>query len=861
MSRPAPMRATPIRVLGAVLAVVVTVALALALAAVPALGADPSPAPAAQPDLRMTARPLLGGTVRPGSWMAVRVGVENDGPAVRGELQVRGGQQGDSRYGIEVELPTGARQEHVLYAQPGWFSSGLTVQLVSDGEVLRSQGLTTRTVDAYVPIIVVVAERPEGIVADIRTGTTMPNLSPPVILTVGPRELPARVEAWSAIDRLVWQDMDTTELSDDQLASLRAWVGAGGRLVIVGGSTGTTTLGAFPPDLMPFQPARTVDVPMDDLSGLLGPLPADATGLPAVSGLLDAGTVLGRTGDDVYAAQRSVGQGTVTLVGIDPSADWFAGSPGATAFWRRFLPSNPNGAVINPLTIQDDSQIVSALNNLPAVDLPDLGVLFALLLLYIALIGPVNYLVLRRLDRREWAWITMPALVGIFAVAAWTLGVGLKGTDTIINQVGIVRAATGTDTGIGQVYVGIFSPSRASYEVEVGNGALLTNPSYVQQSGSMVPLDVLQGDTARLRDFQVGFAVLRTFRAESAVAVPRLDADLAYRDGVLSGTIHNRSDQAMESVAVTWGGAVKVIDRLAPGASAPISMPVSSVINQGRAWSELILGPYPQDGVRSRTEMTRRMVLDTLGWSLGLATGAAQQGPLIMAWTSGAGLDVQLGTTAKRVGDTILFYRATMTVVGPTVWTNPLLGRSVLASDANEARDDIGTMALSRGTMTVEWRPLGYGGPFTATNLSMMLTQGEQPVLTGGGPEVVPLPPTQQPPQDDPVGDTQLTFAPDGLGVKGDVDPGVVGDEEAPPQPVPDPVAFWDGVPDVQLFDRVTGAWMELPHPIAQREFRIADPARYVDETGAFLVRFVNRGAQDMTTWFTPIMRLEGEAA
>ena len=102
----------------------------------------------------------------------------------------------------------------------------------------------------------------------------------------------------------------------------------------------------------------------------------------------------------VFAAQRPVGQGAVTLVGVDPATDWFAGTPNATAFWRRCLPASAFGAVINPLVLQDDSQIVAALSNLPAVDLPDLGVLFALLLLYIALIGPLNYLVLRRLDRR-----------------------------------------------------------------------------------------------------------------------------------------------------------------------------------------------------------------------------------------------------------------------------------------------------------------------------------------------------------------------------------------------------------------------------------------------------------------------------
>jgi hypothetical protein len=306
---------------------------------------------------------------------------------------------------------------------------------------------------------------------------------------------------------------------------------------------------------------------------------------------------------------------------------------------------------------------------------------------------------------------------------------------------------------------------------------------------------------------------------------------------------------------------VKVIDRLEPGESASISVPLSDPATLNKAWSELIMGPYPEPGSGSRSEATRRTVLDTLGGSLGLANGAAQQGPMIVAWTSGASMDVRLGTAAKQVGDTVLFYPTTMSVVGPTVWTNPLLGRSVLASDANEARDDVGSLALSRGTMTMEWRPLGYGGPFTATNLSMMLTQGEQMMLRGDGPVVAPLPSDEQPAQDDPVGTTALTFEPGGMGVNGgDVDPGVVVDQPAP-EPVPDPARFWDGLPDVQLFDRIADRWVEVPHPVMQREFRIADPARYVDETGAFLVRFVNRGDAGMSSYFLPIVRLEGEAA
>ncbi len=822
--------------------------------ATPAGAAGPSPSATPIGDVRMSARPLLGGAVRPGAWMAVQVRLENDGPAIAGELQITGGQQRDSRYGVPVELATGARQQHVLYAQPDWTGRGLLVNLVRDGEPLLSQKLTTRVVDAWTPTIVVVAERPEGIVADIRAGTTLANMNPPVILTVTPEELPARVEAWSAIDRLVWQDVDTTLLSEEQLTALRGWVGAGGRMVVAAGTTGTSTLGGLPPDLLPFLPTGTVDAPKTDLEQLLGTLPADATTLPAVAGILQEGTVLGRTGDAVFAAQRSVGQGAVTLLGIDPSTDPIAGSAMASGLWRRFLPTSASGAVVNPLMLTDDSQIVMALSNLPSVDLPDLGVLFALLLLYIALIGPLNYLVLRRLDRREWAWLTMPVLVGIFAVAAYGLGATLKGTDTIVNQVGIVRTAAGTDQGIGQVYVGVFSPDRASYDVRVSDGALLTNPAYLQNSGqTTTPLDVQLGETSRLRDFQVGFSTLRTFRAEAPVTVPRLESDLEYRDGVLTGTLHNRSEVPLEDVAVLFGRTVQRIPTLAPGASAAVDLRVSGVADDGRSLSELVFGPYPSDGIRSRTEMTRRMVLDQIWWSSGMGYGSVQPGPTILGWTSGPELAITLGDTAKQVGDTVHVYPATMRVAGPSVFTNPLMGRSLVASEANEATDQGSNMSLSRGTLTVEWRPLGYGGPLRPTALSMMFTQGESPVLTGHGAEVQPLPPDEQPPQDDPLDGVTFRWGPDGKLV--------LGDDGTGDEPAAAAARQWDGIPDVQLFDRTTESWVELPHPTARREFQVAEPARYVDETGAFLVRMVNRGAQDMTIWFVPLVRLEGEAA
>jgi hypothetical protein len=832
----------------------------------------PVSAAAANGSVVLTAEPLMGRIVRPGAWTAIRVHLANDGPPITGELRVSGGQNGDSRYASAVELPTGARQDHVVYAQPKWFGPRLVVTLVSGSSTLAEQPIDVTAVDPSTPIVAVVAERPEGVVGDIRTGASPQFGEQARVVTLTPENLPPRVEAWSAIDRLVWQDTDTSRLSADQLSALRAWLAAGGRLVIVGGSTGITGLGSLPAEILPYRPTLTVDVPVSDLTPLLGTLPAEATAVPALAGILDRGSVLGRSGDHVIAAQAGFGQGMVTIVGVDPGLRWLAGTPTATALWRRLLPPATSG-IINPLTIQDDSQLVTALNNLPAVDLPDIGVLFGLLLLYIVLIGPINYLVLRRLDRREWAWFTMPALVLVFAVGAYAMGIGLKGTDVIVNQIGLIRGAAGTDRGIGQFYVGVFSPTRATYDVRVGHAALLTNPVYLAQQNATGPaLDVLLGDPSRLRDYQVGFNVLRAFRAEAEVSAPRVDTDLVYRDGRLSGSVTNRSGQTLEAVAVVYGSGVATIPTLAPDASVEVSLDVSRMMAMGPMLSERLFGPPTNEA--DRTAFTRRTVIDQLTYyssTIG-GQGASQQGPVILAWTRTPGLDVELGSDVKRVGDTLAVLPAPVRVVGPTVYPTSLIGHGVIETHANEAFDQGTAFSLSRGTMSIEFRPMGFGGDLDVSKLGIMLTTDSERPLTGLGQPLEPLPDADQPDQSDPVGDAiAQPNAPGDPGDGVDAALGAVGNQalvlppgaavDPPPdqgKPGMEPAAF-DSLPELQLFDRVSGKWVEFRHAANGVEFTVGSPERYVDQSGAFRARFVNRDPS-MTAWFAVSVQIAGTA-
>src|SRR5438067_11040089 len=148
----------------------------------------------------------------------------------------------------------------------------------------------------------------------------------------------------------------------------------------------------------------------------------------------------------------SVGAGSVTLIGFDPTVGWLGGSTATQALWRRLLPGRSGG---DPASSGDDSQLVNAVYSLPSLTLPPVSGLLILLVGYIVLLGPINYLILRRLDRREWPWITMPALIALFAVGAYAYGNLLRGGDIIVNQVAVVHGAAGNSNGQARVYVGV----------------------------------------------------------------------------------------------------------------------------------------------------------------------------------------------------------------------------------------------------------------------------------------------------------------------------------------------------------------------------------------------------------------------
>ena len=785
-----------------------TIAAPLAFAALAAL-----PTTTRADGLTMTAHALLHGRTRAGAWFGIAVDIGNPGPAVTGELRVQGGTDGRTRFGQLAELATGSRKEFLLFAQPPGFGNRVTVDLTYGDRVVASVPVDITAVEPGATAVGVLADNAAKLVGEISLPPSAWGV-PPALVPLTVADLPERVQAWATLDRLVWQDVDAASLSKGQLASLRAWVAAGGRLVIAGGTRGADSLAGLPDDLLPYRPTATLDIDPAVLRPVLGGTPTGSSILPALAGTLAHGRSLATSGDRTVAADMPYGAGWVTLLGFDPTTPWLAkGDTWDAPLWRRLLPSRSGGT---PVAMVDDSNLVNATANLPSGTLPSTGGLLILLVAYIVLVGPVNYVVLRLLDRREWAWATVPALIAAFTAAAFGYGLITRGSDVVVHEVAIVRGAPGTDQATAQSWLAIFSPSRTSFQVSTPGETLLSAPMMTNDlfgQGPSSAMDVLEGDPTRIRDLAVGYGSVRTIRAEGRTAGPVVNADLRLEGSTIRGAVTNSSSVTLASSVLVLGSSVARLGDIAPGASAQVILDITPPDQNGfMQLSDRLVGFMDWGGTRTdeaQRMFIRRAVIDQLSYDPngGMAVALPGASLTLLAWGTDPVFQLEIQEQdPHRTTDVLYDIPVRVAVTGPVRFSGDLLPGTMTSQTSFQGGKDPTSLVMDTGTMTMAYRPMPFDGTLAPTSVTFALGSGGFGTVMPGGRPV------------------EATI--------GRCDPSAKACTGATM-----------GFPDVDVLDVRSGEWVELDHLTTGAPYSLPDPARWVDPTtGEVQVRFVNQG-------------------
>jgi hypothetical protein len=176
--------------------------------------------------------------------------------------------------------------------------------------------------------------------------------------------------------------------------------------------------------------------------------------------------------------QGAYGMGRITLIGFDLDQPPFTTWKSQDDFWEKFLlltapPMKRQAANANPprgLLETDRSELASQLQvNLEAFeDVPviSFGWVALFILLYILVVGPLDYLFLKKVVKRlELTWITFPVIVVTISAVAYFTAYWLKGNDQRVNKVDLIDIDLHGRQAYGHSWFTIFSPRIQNYTV------------------------------------------------------------------------------------------------------------------------------------------------------------------------------------------------------------------------------------------------------------------------------------------------------------------------------------------------------------------------------------------------------------
>ena len=633
-----------------------------------------TPATAA-PAAQMTVRAGFDGLGKVGGWLPIEIEIRNDGPDIDGEIQLVATDTTVAR-GTYTRAP-------VMYTAPAILPRRSHKQISLDAE-LRSTGqkLTARLVEGDnviveqdVPLTRVAAgELLCGVLS--RSGPSFDflptmELPPPLrrarIAHIEVSDLPTRPQLLAALDCLIVDNIATSTMVDAQRDALTAWVNGGGLLVAIGGSSWQRTFSALPPDLLPVKPDGLISLDsLDRLGDLTGePLTDAGPWLVSQATITDGNPIVDQDGVVLMAAARR-GSGTVVYMAMDPTAEPLRSWAGSPRLWRYVLSYCAGGVGITSSvsnTFAGWGRIPrNAMVDISALSGPTPGLMMMALALFAVVVGPLNYLFLRRFGRPSWSIVTIPLITVLAAIGTFSLAGVFRDSDVIMSRVSLIRSYPSAPA-YGRSYVGLLSRRPAQLDIRSSETSLMTSLFYPfpRDPNPEAPdwsLKVVEGLGPSVEDLRLGAGALGTFVVDSQLSLPgQLDTDLHVDGRQLVGTVTNRLQSNIYDASLIVDYQVLRLGDLKSGDSRDIAMTLSGSASAGfgppTSFSSMLY-PNPTGGGRRMADGARRDILDSVFGSGFNFTRFDFGGATLVGWLDASPVSLDIADTKPAIADTTL---------------------------------------------------------------------------------------------------------------------------------------------------------------------------------------------------------------
>lgn len=439
----------------------------------------------------------IGGAYKVGYWTPVHVTLTAGSTALKGQLALTT-KDGDGVATTFVDdtpihLAAGDTGSFTRLIKFGQLDAALRVAVRVDGrDVLH------RNINRSATALAMASDREWILSLGPDIGVAAAASSAQVTLITDSSVLPTEWAAYEAVNATVFATSDASlldSITPEQFTALKQWVELGGKLVLSVGASGEEVLRAGQPlaSFVPgtFSRVQTVrsltalesyvasSQALDAIKSAGRPAPLQICLLENPVGKI---SVYEQSPEGVrpIIVRAPTGLGQVVFMAVDldrpPFSDWTDRPRLISKLLRgdedqpqeRSMLSGTTGQLVELGYDDLAGQLRTAAEQFSGVSLIPFSWVAGLLVIYILLIGPADYFLLRDVVRRmSWTWLTFPVIVAVFCSLAVFVHAKFKAPDVKLNQIDLVDVDLDRSILRGTTWTHLYSPTSAIYDLQL----------------------------------------------------------------------------------------------------------------------------------------------------------------------------------------------------------------------------------------------------------------------------------------------------------------------------------------------------------------------------------------------------------
>lgn len=544
--------------------------------------------PLAAPQISIETEAGIQNKVKYEKGLPVRITLSNSGTDFSGDLVIDYSETYNLGAGLAVPVELAAGEtKTVQVAIPGltdmYTMNGTQAQMIylyedgwKDGKAVDFKGSKTIKANFFDPnalFIATLTDNSDRLIALKELGAKGNNAVEVFHLNqLEQFTLPREATGWEFIDYLLIDEFAYGDLPEGVQEAIMQWVREGGNIVV--GSTENMQLAMG--NLTEYLPLKLGAPQQAAIPALKEPVPAfEAALAEGAQGLMEAN-------GQVLAGRMPIGSGTLTQTSFSLGDNPVSGQEAYPAVMQSFF-KNPtaNQAAMNygqPLK-EVISFEIGSVNELFESFQVSKVLIVSIILIYILLIVPILYIVLKKKDKREYAWFIIPVAAILASVGLFAVGAKDRIANPQVQQAGFFIADP--SGGLNGYYMNTLLSNRGgNYQFTAAPSTTMTyrhNEEFMQQSPQKAAIlePLAKGNSLTVRDMRywsVGSVIGESYIEDAG----NFDVRLAVENRNVTGSVQNNFPFALEEVSIWTGTRLIALGDLDPGEQLTVNVKIQT---------------------------------------------------------------------------------------------------------------------------------------------------------------------------------------------------------------------------------------------------------------------------------------------